>query len=654
MTNCLLRDTAATFRGGKFAPFIEEVTALAMACPDTIEGCPAFASCSARLESNIQQLRRQGLKFIRRTPGGATQFVDDIVPRPEFSFCHLQMFLEGQCSVKGYSEVFWVSVVRKSNVLEFDIKFTVDQNLLDTDVFSKSDAMCVTYLKTYQLTEWQEISRTEVVSNNLNPDFVKKIHMTYRFEEQQLLKFVVYDIDSENPRLDEQDFLGSCECTLGQIVSNGKLTLPLQGNTYNRGELIVSVEELAAVKDEVTLQFCGRGLDRKDWFGFFYLRSDPFLELHKVGEDGSYVLVHRTEVIKWTLNPNWMPFSVPIRSLCGGDMQRSIKCMVYDWSRSGNHTLIGEFFVTLEQLSTGPGPSTLFQCIHPEKRQNEPLYTNSGEVRLVRYEYKKVYSFLDYIMGGTSLNCTIGIDFTASNGDPSSPESLHYFGSMVPNQYEQALSAVGEIIEDYDSDKLFPVLGFGARLPPDGRISHEFYVNMNPENPYCNGVTGVLEAYKKCIRQIQMHGPTNFSPIINHVAKFAETYQDGSQYFILLIVTDGVITDMTETKQAIIRASSLPISIIIVGVGNADFEAMNELDADTVPLIHRGVQSVRDIVQFVPFRNFQRLNNVNQAKAYLAKEVLAEIPEQIVWYMKSRNIKPRPPGSRTIEAAAQY
>lgn len=93
--------------------------------------------------------------------------------------------------------------------------------------------------------------------------------------------------------------------------------------------------------------------------------------------------------------------------------------------------------------------------------------------------------------------------------------------------------------------------------------------------------------------------------------------------------------------QAIIRASTLPMSIIIVGVGNADFTAMNELDADTIPLVFNGIQAQRDIVQFVPFRNFQRLHNVSAAKAYLAKEVLAEIPDQIVGYMKSRNIEPK-------------
>ncbi|KAJ9597918.1 hypothetical protein L9F63_011205, partial [Diploptera punctata] len=470
------------------------------------------------------------------------------------------------------------------------------------------------------------------------------VHVTYRFEEQQILKFAVYDADTTNLRLEEQDFLGYCETTLGQIVSSGSLTMPLLGMSWSKGQLTVVAEELPVCRDEVLLQFRGQNLDRKDWFG----TSDPFLELHKVMENGEYYIVHRTEVIKWTLKPNWKPFVIPVRSLCGGDMERSIKVICYDWNRSGNHSLIGEFYVTLNELSKGPGPDTVYQCIHPKKQKNKSTYKDSGEIILVHYEFRKVYSFLEYIMGGMQLHCTIAIDFTASNGDPNTFNSLHHVGGPLPNQYEQVLMAVGEIIQDYDSDKMFPVLGFGARLPPDGRVSHEFFVNMHPQNPYCNGVTGVVEAYKSCIRRIQLFGPTNFSPVINHVAKFAETYQDGSQYFILLIITDGVITDLPQTKQAIVRASTLPMSIIIVGVGNADFEAMDVLDGDVVPLSYKGVRAQRDIVQFVPFRNFQNLHNVNAAKALLAREVLAEIPEQIVGYMKSRNIKPKPPSSETF------
>jgi hypothetical protein len=65
----------------------------------------------------------------------------------------------------------------------------------------------------------------------------------------------------------------------------------------------------------------------------------------------------------------------------------------------------------------------------------------------------------------------------------------------------------------------------------------------------------------------------------------------------------GIITDMAATKNAIVAASGLPLSIIIVGIGAADFDAMRELDGDSVRLTDgRGVPAQRDIVQFVPFR----------------------------------------------------
>lgn len=51
-------------------------------------------------------------------------------------------------------------------------------------------------------------------------------------------------------------------------------------------------------------------------------------------------------------------------------------------------------------------------------------------------------------------------------------------------------------------------------------------------------------------------------------------------YFILLLLTDGVLSDMMEAKKALINASRYPMSVIIVGVGDADFSAMDELDSD--------------------------------------------------------------------------
>lgn len=39
--------------------------------------------------------------------------------------------------------------------------------------------------------------------------------------------------------------------------------------------------------------------------------------------------------------------------------------------------------------------------------------------------------------------------------------------------------------------------------------------------------------------------------------RYAAAVQDGSQYFVLLIITDGVISDMAQTKEAIVNVRML-------------------------------------------------------------------------------------------------
>lgn len=184
--------------------------------------------------------------------------------------------------------------------------------------------------------------------------------------------------------------------------------------------------------------------------------------------------------------------------------------------------------------------------------------------------------------------------------------------------------------------------GFGARLP-HGNVSHQFPLNGTPCHPYCSGIEEILTHYRNQLNTVQLFGPTNFAPVINNTASIAAQFQDGRHYFVLLIITDGIISDMHETKRSIINASSLPMSIIIVGVGNAEFDNMDELDSDDVRLNIGNQFAKRDIVQFVPLNKFisKRPNKFIKSQADLAKEVLAEIPEQLTSFMKSHGFKPQ-------------
>ncbi|KAI0225535.1 Copine-8 [Lamellibrachia satsuma] len=520
------------------------------------------------------------------------------------------------------------------------------RKLQDRDVLSKSDPICVLFTKSFAKDNYVEFGRTEMIKDTLNPDFVKKFLMDYYFEESQKLKFEIYDIDSASSKLTRQDFLGSMQCTLGEIVgaANNKLERNLsEHSAKNCGIIVVRAEELATCKEQITLQFDGQKLDKKDFFG----KSDPYLVISRSNEDSSFTVVHQTEVIKNTLNPTWRPFLISVQALCNGDYDRSIKFDCYDWdSDGGSHDFIGSFCTTTKQLSRGPDSSNECELINPKKKAKKRNYMNSGKIRLLNCKVEPQHTFLDYIQGGMDLSFTVAIDFTASNGNPTSSTSLHYYTPQQQSMYAHCLLSVGGIIQDYDSDKMFPALGFGAKIPPNGAVSHEFFLNGSTDNPYCQGIAGVMDAYYKSLQHVQLYGPTNFAPVINHVAKFAQAYRDGSHYFVLLILTDGIITDMPMTKQAIIDASRFPMSIIIVGIGNEDFSAMRELDSDDKMLTCRGHSAERDIVQFVPFREFiggRYGNDLATSQAYLAKEVLAEIPGQITGYMKKHGISPRSP-----------
>ena len=94
---------------------------------------------------------------------------------------------------------------------------------------------------------------------------------------------------------------------------------------------------------------------------------------------------------------------------------------------------------------------------------------------------------------------------------------------------------------------------------------------------------------------------------------------------------------MSQTKELIVQASNLPTSVIIVGVGNEEFELMEELDCDNGILTSdSGRQASRDIVQFVKFKEAKLRGN-------LAEEVLKEVPEQLCLYMESIGYVPVKP-----------
>jgi len=521
------------------------------------------------------------------------------------------------------------------------------------DLMSESDPMVVVFLKDAK-TDFKEIGRTEVVKDNPNPDFKARFLVDYYFEEQQEMMFQVYDADSvASAALKAHDFVGAAGLSLGELVAKpGQVTrmaLMNKAKPVAKASITLRLEEVKDASESLEVIISAKKLPKMDFFG----SCDPFLRFFKHRPDTSLSQEYETEVIKGTLTPKWKQMNLKTYKLCGGDYSRNIVVKAYDWNKSGEAEYIGEFSTSVQELlgKTKDGKdfkeNRTFILTRPDQKNPKKRSESRGEVTFEKCILRKEQTFLDFIAGGLQIGLMVAIDFTGSNGHPDDYQSLHYRGGGQPNQYQQAITAIGNIVAAYDSDGSFPVWGFGAKVGAE--VSHCFPLTFDPSRPEVLGVQGILTAYHHALSRIMLSGPTLFERIIRSAAAIASRpYSAGFQHYsILLIITDGVINDMDQTIQAIIEASRLPLSIIIVGVGNADFGQMNRLDSDGKLLSLGGKQAARDIVQFVPMMKFKGAH-----PSLLAKETLAEVPSQVLSYMKQNNILANPP--RPAPAVSAY
>eukprot|EP00392_Amoebophrya_sp_AT5.2_P002362 g2367.t1 len=521
--------------------------------------------------------------------------------------------------------------------------------------------------------------------------FVRSGTIEYNFEIQQKCRFEVYHTpDPKSEDISEWDFLGSAEVFVGELVSAAGADCEreiLHHARKNNGTIHFQAEEMKSLKLQCGFQLSAKSLPVMD---FFSRRADPYVVIYRgavpnlrLSEEEQFkqkVPVFKTETKKRTLNPTWDPEKVSLRrvrsraniliqicsnddeqcdlnvqQLCRGDEFRSIIVEVYDWNRTQADKLIGSATTCLADLrrasSDGkPVILALYENIEPAaagqgKKKKKPKCM--GQLIFDAIKIEKSYTFLDYIAGGLEMNLVVAVDCTRSNGDPAHPGSLHHMEEDgTPNDYVMAIRAVCEILQHYDSDKKYPVYGFGAKIPPGyTTTSRCFALNGDFFDPEVDGLEGIVDVYKKTLPIVTLHGPTEFREIIRLAANLAEPYKDPDgdedmKYFILLILTDGVINDMQDTINEIVRASRFPMSIIIVGVGDEDFSLMDELDADEEPLYStsENVYMERDIVQFVPFSDFK-----DRSYLELAMCTLDEVPREVTNYFQKKGIAPGEP-----------
>ena len=432
----------------------------------------------------------------------------------------------------------------------------------------------------------------------------------YFFEKEQILKFKVVS--------EEGEVISVKTVVVGHIVGkkNSVLTIPLNYKEENdclspMFSLTINCKNAVNIISECILELtCTIITYSQSKF------TDLFIVINNINDGVNWRSVYKTKEYSGKIKE---PITMDKIILKPYDLVRESKnSILFTLCIGNNQKSIGECYITLDEMREG---DKIFEI---EDNNNK-----IGELK-IKYTEKPIYRFVDFLNHGLVINLVFGIDFTSSNGRPGDPHSLHYISKDGQTQYEKAIQSCGKIVGYYDNDQLFPVFGFGAELPTEDKVNFCFPLNMQ-RNPDIKGIDNILKYYRNALSLIELGGPTYFSPLLKKVKNRIENDKQ-LIYYILMILTDGNICDINETSDLIVECSLYPLSVIIVGIGNTQFNNMIKLDGDEEPLKNsKGEVTKRDIVQFVPFNKF------NGDAGKLAEEVLQEIPKQIEEYFKMSN-----------------
>ena len=229
-----------------------------------------------------------------------------------------------------------------------------------------------------------------------------------------------------------------------------------------------------------------------------------------------------------------------------------------------------------------------------------------------------IFSFFDYIKAGIKLESYIGIDFT---------QGVEHNQDTDSNQYLQAISGFRETIYDYVRD--FQVYGYGATLKNQILMENPDYFNLSlSQNPTLTGYANIEKAYKECLDQIKYLNSCSLSPLLNNIKKIIyERYKPDIYSILFLLVNNSPANkDLQNTIDSFIENSYLPLSVVIIGIGNRELDDVKKLINHKNKYSSKGMERLRNNIYFISMKECNFNNEM------LKNKCLKELPKQLVEY----------------------
>lgn len=267
-----------------------------------------------------------------------------------------------------------------------------------------------------QQRKWVDFGQTEQIQNSLNPDFKKSFAMAYSFEKMQKVRFVVQDVD-----VTEKEEIGYVETTIGNIMGarNQTQTVELKYDkapNSKRGQIILRAESRHESNHSVILQVSGEGLANKGG-GCVGMCSETLPVKYEIQREiggvgtGHFSTCYISTEAYGTVNPSWQPHKMRLTKFSNGQASCRVKFRFMCGIKE-----IGHIITTANQL---------METRSHDIKKGVNSSSGTGKIEFKEFQMVEVPSFVDYLRGGWQISLAVAIDFTASNGNPMDPRSLH-------------------------------------------------------------------------------------------------------------------------------------------------------------------------------------------------------------------------------------
>ncbi|CAG9530690.1 unnamed protein product [Cercopithifilaria johnstoni] len=475
----------------------------------------------------------------------------------------------------------------------------------------------------------------------------------YFFEKIQLMKIEIRDF-SIGAALKNTvgNVIGSCIFKLDELIGafGTQLQLPLSTKT---SVITTSVGQLQTVPQgmycgmilvsarlpekaaPVILQFSGKNLKKKDKF---FDETSVFFMIYKIENDGTKTELYRSEAIREHSHPIWRPFNLHLRKIAD-HRNRLLEIDVLYRDEMNKTGMIGSFLTTYAKMKYGAGVENVYNLIDPKKKLKKG-YLNSGTMELIKFSDVSFYSFLDYITSGTQLHLAVAVDFSTNLG-------VNVLNGMnvFDNDFDCAIKGIAGIIREYNSSKMFPAFGFGAKIPQALNNPQVFHLNFETE-PYCRGIDGILEAYRNARQKVIPNDHAEYSAVVDAVAKVAENEgKNGLHYYVLLIfISNNAIANSKKLLDVITNMTKAPISIIFLGRRMAELNGFYNNTNPKKNIFSHDLSTNSDFVEFIDLNSVMIENaTLRQNAKRIAERVLRNVSWHLIAYMHKNNIAAKPP-----------